>query len=162
MLLGTTSSYSFLLLRLVLGLTSVTDSLCCPLLFILTLLAHWNKSPLWKSLQLYNLQVLSNGFLQLNSPFSSPCTSFSVCPHLPGDGVLRAAASLVLWRGTADCCQCPEQSSSQGCIPWQFNGLACLMWAAAVLESELLMHLVIVLIRIWCSVDDLLSYFWEV
>lgn len=37
------------------------------LLFLFTFLVCWKQSLLWKSLQLYNLQTMSNGFLQFNS-----------------------------------------------------------------------------------------------
>ena len=87
--------------------------ICWQLLFLLTLLVCWKESLLWKSLQLSNLQTVSNGFLQFNSPlplcvFTVP-VFLPVCPSLPGGEVLdlSATASLVPWRGIAGKHQSP-------------------------------------------------------
>lgn len=79
----------------------------------LTLLVCWRQSLLWKSLQPYNLQTMSNGFLQFNSPLLLCVSTVPVLPRVrpvPPEGEvldLSAAASLVPWRGTAGRGQSP-------------------------------------------------------
>lgn len=79
--------------------------ICWQLLFLLTLLVCWKQSLPWKSLHLYNLWTMSNGFLQFNSPLllgvSIVPVFLPVCPVLLGGELwdLCAAASVIPWRG---------------------------------------------------------------